>query len=194
MAKSSGACDARNGANRPLASPRLVDAPPACQSSRMTSTNYHRLQNLHGDKIDAGIYNHGMPSLPETAANVPRPIKLRSAVTNDPYRLPGVSMRGLLGRRFRDLVSDIAAELGGVDRLGVIDLALVRSAAMDLMRQEEMSAALMRGELVAHEELTRASNSARSALTKLRNKRQPRDTTPTLAEYLAANHGGEAAA
>jgi hypothetical protein len=111
-------------------------------------------------------------TLPETATSVPRPIKLRSAVTNDPFRLPGVSMRGLLGRRFRDLVSDIAAELGGVDRLGVIDLALVRSAAMDLMRQEEMSAALMRGEAIAHEELTRASNSARSALTKLGVKRE----------------------
>ena len=42
------------------------------------------------------------------------------------------------GRRFRDLVSALAAELGGVDRLGVIDLALVRQAAMDIMRSETM--------------------------------------------------------
>jgi hypothetical protein len=81
-------------------------------------------------------------------------------------------MRGLFGRRFRDLVSDLAAELGGVERLGVIDLALIRSAAMDIMRQEDMSGALMRGEAIDHEELTRAGNSARSALTKLGIKRQ----------------------
>jgi hypothetical protein len=131
--------------------------------------------------------------LPEVAESAPRSTKLRSGLTNDPYRLPGVDMGTRPGRRFRDLVSDIAAELGGVDRLGVIDLALVRSAAMDLMRQEEMSAALMRGEAVAHEELTRASNSARSALTKLGTKRVARDTTPTLAEYLASHRGDDAA-
>jgi hypothetical protein len=117
-------------------------------------------------------------SLSEIVASVPRPIKLRSAVTNDPYRLPGVSMRGLQGRRFRDLVSDLAAELGGVERLGVIDLALVRQAAMDIMRTETMQAGLMRGEAIDHEELTRAGNSARSALTKLGIKRAARDVHP----------------
>src|SRR5271156_5664305 len=126
-----------------------------------------------------------MPSSPQTAASVPRPIKLRSAVTNDPFRLPGVSMRGLQGRRFRDLVGDIAAELGGVDRLGTIDLALVRSAAMDIMRQEAMQAALMRGDDTDHEEQTRASNSARSALTKLGIKRGRRAAKgPTVLDYI----------
>jgi hypothetical protein len=133
-------------------------------------------------------------SLTEIVASVPHPSKLRSAITNDPFRLPGVSMRGLLGRRFRDLVSDLAAELGGVDRLGVIDLALVRQAAMAIMRQEQMSGALMRGETVDDEELTRTSNSARSALTKLGVKRQPRDTTPTIAEIAARHRAQKVAA
>jgi hypothetical protein len=131
-------------------------------------------------------------TLPETTTTVARPIKLRSAVTNDPFRLPGVSMRGLQGRRFRDLVSDIAAELGGVDHLGTIDLALVRQAAMDIMRTEAMQSSLMRGLPVAHEELTRAGNSARSALTKLRHKRQPRDTGPTLADIIAEHEDAAA--
>jgi hypothetical protein len=43
----------------------------------------------------------------------------------------------------------------------------------------------MRGEAIDHEELTRAGNSARSALTKLANKRQPLDTGPTLADIIA---------
>jgi hypothetical protein len=117
-----------------------------------------------------------------------RPRQLRSAITNDPLRLPGVSMRGLLGRRFRDLVSDLAAELGGVERLGVIDLALVRQAAMDIIRTETMQGAMMRGEAIDHEELTRAGNAARAALTKLGIKRQPRrDAPPTIAE-IAARH------
>jgi hypothetical protein len=131
--------------------------------------------------------------LPEIAASAPRSPLLRSGLTNDPFRLPGVDMGTRQGRRFRDLVSDLAAELGGVDRLGVIDLALVRQAAMDIIRTETMQGALMRGEAIDHEELTRAGNSARSALTKLGIKRRQRDPTPTLAEYLAANHSETAA-
>jgi hypothetical protein len=96
------------------------------------------------------------------------------------------------GRRFRDLVSDLAAELGGVERLGTIDLALVRQAAMDIIRTETMQGALMRGEAIDHEELTRAGNSARSALTKLGNKRQPLDTGPTLADIIAEHEGAAA--
>jgi hypothetical protein len=102
-------------------------------------------------------------------------------------------MRSLSGRRFRDLVSDLAGELGGVERLGVAELALVRQAAMDVLRAETMQGASMRGEAVDHEELTRASNSATRALTRLHIKRQPRDTTPTLAEYLATTSDGRAA-
>jgi hypothetical protein len=120
----------------------------------------------------------GSTLLPETAVSAPQSTKLRSGLTNDPFRLPGVDMGTRQGRRFRDLVSDLAAELGGVDRLGVIDLALVRQAAMDIMRQEQMSGALMRGEAIDHEELTRAGNSARSALTKLGIKRAARDVHP----------------
>jgi hypothetical protein len=131
-----------------------------------------------------------MPSLPRSADSVPRPSKLRSAQTNSPYRLPGVSLRyGSLGRRFRDLVESMADELGGVDRLGVIDLALIRQAAMDIIRTETMQGALMRDEAVDHEELTRAGNSARSALTKLGIKRaRSRNAKgPTVLDYIRAS-------
>src|SRR4051794_24975640 len=54
--------------------------------------------------------------------------KLRSGVTNDPYRLPGVDMGGAYGRRFRDLVQDLASEFGGVEKLSTAELLLVRQA------------------------------------------------------------------
>jgi hypothetical protein len=110
--------------------------------------------------------------------------------------MPGVDMGTRQGRRLRDIVSDLASELGGVDRLGVIDLALVRQAAMDIMRQEQMSGALMRGETVDHEELTRAGNSARSALTKLGIKRAARvmSPPPTIAEIAARHRAQKVAA
>ena len=76
--------------------------------------------------------------MPEVAESAPRSTKLRSGLTNDPFRLPGLDMGSRQGRRFRDLVSDLAAELGGVERLGTIDVALVRQAAMDIIRTETM--------------------------------------------------------
>ena len=77
--------------------------------------------------------------MPEIAEFVARPNKLRSSQTNSPFRLPGLDMGSRQGRRFRDLVCDLASELGGIERLGVIDLALVRQAGMDIMRTETMS-------------------------------------------------------
>ena len=120
----------------------------------------------------------------------PSVTKLRSGVSNDPYRLPNVDMSSAYGRRFRDLVQDLAREFGGVEKLNTIELVLIRQAAADTIRAERMQVDLARGGTVSHEELTRVCNSARSALTKLRERpRRPRDTStaPTLAAYLDDN-------
>jgi hypothetical protein len=87
-------------------------------------------------------------------------------------------------------VTELASEFGGVERLGPIDLVLIRQAAGDVIRGERMQSAVALGKAVDHEELTRVGNSARSALAKLAAKRQRRDESPTLAAYLDT---GEAA-
>jgi hypothetical protein len=102
--------------------------------------------------------------------------------------MPGVDMRSPSGRRFRDLVAGFAEELGGVEALGHAELALVRQAAMEVLRIELLQGALMRGKRVDHAELTRAGNCVSRVLGQLGVKRQAHDTTPSLAEYLAANH------
>lgn len=51
----------------------------------------------------------------------------------------------------------------------------------------------MRGELVDVEQLTRLANAATRILSRLGLKREQRDATPSLAEYLAANDGEAAA-
>jgi hypothetical protein len=110
---------------------------------------------------------------------VPCSSKLRSAVSNDPFRLPGVDMRSLPGPRFRDLAADFAGELGGVDSPGRAKCALVRQAAMDMLRAETMQGAALHGEGVDHEELTRAGNSAIRTLTRLGIKRAARAVRAT---------------
>lgn len=56
------------------------------------------------------------------------------------------------------------------------------------VKSEAMQAEVAKGGEVDAEQLVRISNSLSRVLSRL-IKRQPRDTTPTLAEYLAANHG-----
>jgi hypothetical protein len=53
--------------------------------------------------------------------------------------------------------------------------------------------AVLRGENINVEQLTRLANSATRILSKLGLKRERRDEGPDLASYLAANHGAEAA-
>jgi hypothetical protein len=121
----------------------------------------------------------------ESQATAPRSLTNRSQITNDPFRLPGLDKRSPAGRRFRDLVAELSAELGGVDTLGRSALELVRQAAMDVMRTENLQAALMRGESVNDEELTRAGNSATRSLKCLGIRRERHDRTPSLADILA---------
>lgn len=127
--------------------------------------------------------------MPSRAASIPSANKNRSNLSNNPFRLPGIDQQSTNGRRFKDLVEDIASDLGGVGALGPAQIVLVRQAALDVMRSETLHAAALRGETVDPEELTRAGNSATRTLNRLGVKHRPRDTSPSLAEYLAANHG-----
>lgn len=54
----------------------------------------------------------------------------------------GVDYRTQLGRRFRDVVEDIAFDLGGQDQLSTLEQALIRRAAIlnALCEQEEAKA------------------------------------------------------
>jgi hypothetical protein len=109
----------------------------------------------------------------------------RSALANDPYRLRGVNGCTAEARRFRGLVGDYGAMLGGVDGLGVTDIALVRAAAASTMLSESMAASLARGELVSEEQMTRANNVLGRQLRRIEKRAvelRPRD--PSLSDIL----------
>ena len=92
-------------------------------------------------------------------------------------------------RRFRDLTGGIVRDLGGPDELSVGEMQLARRAAYistvcELMEAKpitEMAELATYGTQTSH--LTRA-------LRVLGLKRQPRDITPTLSDYLAARQPG----
>ena len=93
----------------------------------------------------------------------------------------------MTARRFKDLVQLVCADLGGVDYLSEGERQLVRRAAALSAECERQEALWARGEaefeILAYCTLT---NSLRRVLETIGLKRVPRDVTPRLADYLAA--------
>jgi hypothetical protein len=128
--------------------------------------------------------------LESRTAVVTKPPTVRAAVSNGSHLLPGIDGRSASARRYRDLVTDLAGDLGGETALTSAELALVRQAAATTMRAEQLQAAIVRGESVASDELVRLSNASARILVALRGKRQARAKGQRLKEYLAARGSG----
>ena len=81
--------------------------------------------------------------IPKLARRKP---EARSRVGNGKTLLPMVDGRSVTARRFKDLVEDIAADLGGKDHLSEGQRQLIRRAAMLSAESERMEAVAARGE------------------------------------------------
>ena len=81
-----------------------------------------------------------------------RPRKLRSGLTNNPYRLDGVDMRTERGRRYRDIVDALIAEFGSSNAVALRELAGLKFSL------EQTQAAVVAGDARAREDLVRLSN------------------------------------
>jgi hypothetical protein len=76
----------------------------------------------------------------------------RAVTTNDPRRLSGVDMRTSAGRRYRDIVDQIAVEFGAVNPVALRELAGLRYTL------EQTQAAVVAGDARARSDLVRVSN------------------------------------
>ncbi len=86
-----------------------------------------------------------------------RPPSTRSRITNRSDLLRGIDGRSAEARRFRDLCEGFAADFGSTPP-GPREMALIRQAAAVAIQAEELQAAIVRGEAVDIEQLTRLSN------------------------------------
>ncbi len=82
----------------------------------------------------------------------------RSAISNGSWLLEGVDNRSALGRRFRDLCTSFADDLGGAASLNEPQRALIRQVASVTVESEKLQAAIVKGETVDHENLVRLNN------------------------------------
>jgi hypothetical protein len=118
---------------------------------------------------------------------------LRSRVTNGKQLLANIDGRTADARRYRDLAASLADDLGGAANLTEAQRALVRQAAAMIIQSERLQSAILRGELIDSEQLTRLANAATRILSRLGIKRQRRDATPRLADILLRHAKPEAA-
>jgi len=122
-----------------------------------------------------------------------KPLSTTRAAVSNGSRLhaKGIDRRTRDARRFRDLVASFTASLGGEAALNEADEALVRNAAALAAKAERMQAAIVKGEDVDLEDLTRLSNCVSRVLGQLGVKQNRRAAPPSLDEYLAAYHDGD---
>ncbi len=126
-------------------------------------------------------------------ATAPRAPTQRSAVTNGSRLLAGVNGCSAMARRYRDLVDELTAEFNPATPSEHLD---VRNAAILQLHAEDLSARLVRGEVLEPDAITRATNGATRALAGLKGRRQHRrakEHASPLAGYLAEKQGSAAA-
>lgn len=95
----------------------------------------------------------------------------RSRITNGKQLLANVDGRTADARRYRDLCTSLADDLGGAAGLTEAQRALVRQASAVIVQSERLQASILRGELADSEQLVRLCNSATRILTRLGLKR-----------------------
>jgi hypothetical protein len=86
----------------------------------------------------------------------------------------------------KTLIRDLEADLGGADRLTAGERALVGRAAVTTAMVEDMEARWLLGRPIDVAAYTALVNVQRRLLTTVGLQRRPRDVTPDLQSYIAA--------
>jgi hypothetical protein len=100
-------------------------------------------------------------------------------------KLRGINGNSVLARRFREIATMIADDLGGPDELSEPTKILVRQAATLTLRIEAQQSRVVGGEDVGDEELVRLSNVLGRTLQRLGLKRASRPAPSSLLSRLA---------
>lgn len=108
----------------------------------------------------------------------------RSAVSNGSQLLKNVDGRSASARRFKDLVRNFEAEVGGP--ISAVEHSLITQAASLQLRSEQLQADIVNGIKVDSDSLIRLTGTVRRILTTLSAKAAKRKSvTPTIADHIA---------
>jgi hypothetical protein len=123
------------------------------------------------DRTASGRYREGHGTSPACR---------KAKATNHRDLLVGVSGRSAMGRRFRDLVSTIGVDQGGLDHLSEIRLQLIRRFAAIVVLSERQEVKIAQGEEVDVAQFTTMANSLARYAVLLGLDRVPRTVDPPL--------------
>lgn len=122
------------------------------------------------------------PAKPRPAHRKP---EARSRVTNGRQDFLGaIDQRSLAARRWRDISGQITADLGG-EPLSEAQRQLVRRATTIAVQCEVMEFEAANGRPIDLDTYGQLTDRLGRVLSRLGIKRQPRDVTPSVAEYIA---------
>lgn len=108
----------------------------------------------------------------------------RSRVTNGHDILPGVDQRSTQARRYRDLVSLIVADQGGLDRMSESRLQLIRRFAAQAVQAEAMEARLVSGDAIDVAQHSLLCSTLVRLAQRIGIDRRAKNITPSVAEYI----------
>jgi hypothetical protein len=141
-----------------------------------------RLQVVPGLEKASG--NNNLDPFGPANPRLQRKAQARSRVSNGRELLPNVDGRSLIARRYRDIMSAIASDQGGVDRLSEARLQLIRRFAAAACLAEQLEARLARGEQIDIQEHALLVSTMVRVAQRIGVDRVPRDLAPSLTEYL----------
>src|ERR1700729_4608826 len=122
----------------------------------------------------------------ESPASSARKPTARSRVTNGKELLANIDGRSTEARRYRDLCFSFSDDCGGAASLPEAQRALIRSATALSIQSEKLQGAMIRGEAVSDEQMTRVANSLARTLQRLGLKRAlAKREASTLADHFS---------
>ena len=130
------------------------------------------------------IENNNLDPFDPEKPRLQRKAQARSRVSNGRDLLPKVDGRSLIARRYRDIMSAIASDQGGIDRLSEARLQLIRRFAAAACLAEQLEARLARGEQIDIQEHALLVSTMVRVAQRIGVDRLPRDLAPSLTEYL----------
>jgi hypothetical protein len=108
--------------------------------------------------------------------------------------LDGIDRRGVVARRFRDLVHEVTTDLGGPAELSEAQRQIIRRIASMSVWCESQEAKMADGENIDIDRFQRTSNSLRRLCEAIGLERKSRDITPSIHELIEARRAATTAA
>jgi hypothetical protein len=116
----------------------------------------------------------------------PKKLKARSRVTNGGDILPNIDQRSAEARRYRDIVTAVLSDQGGLEACAEARLQLIRRLAAAAVIAEQAEARMAAGETINVMEHAQLTSSMVRVAQRIGINRRSKNVTPTVADYLEA--------